>query len=87
MEALFSGKLLDGFLYSHKNTCQRKYAHKNFPGARLQLFAKVNKQKQRLVPETLSRLPRFFTLGKIIVTNWLDSPDGLLTYTRHAMGI
>ena len=87
VEALFSGKLLDGFLYSHKNTCQKKYAHKNFPGARLQLFAKVNKQKQRLVPETLSRLPRFFTLGKIIVTNWLDSPDGLLTYTRHAMGI
>ena len=32
MEALFSGKLLDGFLYSHKNTCQRKYAHNNFPG-------------------------------------------------------
>ena len=44
VEALFPGKLLDGFLYPHKNTCQRKYAHKNFPGARLQLFAKVNKQ-------------------------------------------
>jgi len=45
VEAFFSGKLLDGFLYSHKNTCQKKYAHKNFPGARLRLFAKVNKQE------------------------------------------
>ena len=87
MEALFSAKLFDGFLYPHKNTCQKKYAHKKFPGARLQLLAKVNKQKQRLVPETLSRLPRFFTLGKSIFTNWLDSPDGLLTHTKHAMGI
>ena len=88
VEALFSGKLLDGFLYSHKKNCQRKYAHKKFPGAHLciQLFAKVNTQKQRLVPETLSRLPRFFTLGKIIITNWLDSPEWF-AQTKHVMVI
>ena len=39
-------------------------------------FAKVNRQKkQRLVLDTQSRFLRLFSLGKLIVTNWFDSPD------------
>jgi len=40
VEALFSDKLFDGFLYPHKEILVRsKNAHTNFPGVGLLLFA------------------------------------------------
>ena len=87
MEALFSGKLFDGFLYPRKILDRENMPVTNSPGLVYSFLLKSTGKKQYLVPETLSRFPRLFTLGKIIVTNWLDSPDGLLTYTRHAIGI
>jgi len=45
VEALFSGKLFDGFLYPRKNTCQEKNAHKILPGLVYICSLKVNKQQ------------------------------------------
>ena len=87
MEALFSGKLFDGFFIPRKILDRENMPVTNYPGLVYSFLLKSTGKKRCLVPETLSRFPHLFTLGKIIVTNWSDSPDGWLTYTRHAMGI